>query len=641
MLIWEDREFRYASDDLQRIVEGSSGERVEFSVDERLTTKANIIGTDEYGYAIYGEPVQKTECVLREYDEKYDRMEYVDRYSCLSAAKLEAERRFKEREKKQTPKSKIPFTALGAGKDSEFYPTPELLAGRMFAMLDMRNVQSVLEPSAGNGDLISSFKRFAQKKHDRYYRCSEDMDIDAIELNPELAACCKGKGIRVVSDDFLRFHTEKRYDAIIMNPPFSNGDQHLLKALNLIERGGQVVSLLNAETLRNPYTNSRKLLMQKLAEYDATIIYVKDAFKKAARRTDVDVAIVYVSIPYAERQSTLFERLKRAREAQRESFEQQGLIVAPQDWIDTMVADYELDATAGIKIIDEFNAVAAHFDLLELSIGGKNGGTTNDFLRLLRGQYWRKLMDREEMTSLMTSAMQQEYQGKISELKDYDFSRYNIEAMLREVSAQLAEGVKSSIMNLFDTLTAKHAWLPETENNIHYYNGWATNKAHKVGKKVIIPMNGAFASPWSRETLNTYRITEVIRDLERALNFLDRGETQYKDPNFVQLGNANAMGKTKKVGFTYFDCDFFKKGTCHIKFHDDAQRIIDRLNIFAGREKAWLPPCYGKKAYQDMTAEEKAVIDDFQGADAYNQVMSDPGLYLTDSSDLALLPENI
>lgn len=412
MLIWKDRKLYCAIDDLARIVDGSSGERVEFSVDERLTTKANIIGTDERGYAIYGDAVQKTEYILREHDEKYDRMEYVDRYSCLAAAKLEAERRFKEREKKQTPRSKIPFTALGVGKDSEFYPTPELLAGRMFALLDMKNVQSVLEPSAGNGDLISSFKRFAQKKHDRYYRCDEDMDIDAIELNPELAACCKGKGIRVVSDDFLRFHTEKRYDAIIMNPPFSNGDQHLLKALNLIERGGQVVSLLNAETLRNPYTNSRKLLMQKLAEYDATIIYVKDAFKKAARRTDVDVAIVYVSIPYAERQSALFEHLKRAREAQRESFEQQGLIVAPQDWIGAMVADYELDATAGVKIIDEFNAVAAHFvpagryehSILELSIDGKGGGTTNDFLRLLRRQYWKKLMDREEMTSLMTSA---------------------------------------------------------------------------------------------------------------------------------------------------------------------------------------------------------------------------------------------
>ena len=64
----------------------------------------------------------------------------------------------------------------------------------------------------------------------------------------------------------------------MMNPPFSEGDKHLLKALELMKNGGQVVCLLNAETLKNPYSNSRKELIQKLKELDAKIKYLEANF---------------------------------------------------------------------------------------------------------------------------------------------------------------------------------------------------------------------------------------------------------------------------------------------------------------------------------------------------------------------------
>jgi hypothetical protein len=35
-----------------------------------------------------------------------------------------------------------------------------------------------------------------------------------------------------------------------------------------------------------------------------------------------------------------------------------------------------------------------------------------------------------------------------------------------------------------------------------------------------------------------------------------------------------------------------------------------------------------------MESEEKAVIDEFQGAEAYNQVMSNPGNYIIDQNSL-------
>lgn len=58
-----------------------------------------------------------------------------------------------------------------------------------------------------------------------------------------------------------QYSTMKEYDLIIMNPPFSNGNSRLWKALDLQERnGGAVICLLNAETLKNPYTKYSKVV---------------------------------------------------------------------------------------------------------------------------------------------------------------------------------------------------------------------------------------------------------------------------------------------------------------------------------------------------------------------------------------------
>ena len=42
-----------------------------------------------------------------------------------------------------------------------------------------------------------------------------------------------------------------------MNPPFAQGEKHLLKALEMQERGGAIICILNAETIRNPNNLTR------------------------------------------------------------------------------------------------------------------------------------------------------------------------------------------------------------------------------------------------------------------------------------------------------------------------------------------------------------------------------------------------
>ena len=213
------------------------------------------------------------------------------------------------------------------GKD-QFYPTPDSVAGKMLAGLDWNMIESVLEPSAGKGNLVLAVIKanWAATRRNR-----DRIKIDCIEIDPYLRAILKAnadsewaRGMRereraldsmlsvsrseaenkemwalrekismldysevhVIHDNFLTYRGTRRYGLILMNPPFADGDLHLLKALELQKNGGAIVCLLNAETIRNPHTNTRKALMRELDNHCAQVTYLKDAFKDAERRAD-------------------------------------------------------------------------------------------------------------------------------------------------------------------------------------------------------------------------------------------------------------------------------------------------------------------------------------------------------------------
>lgn len=118
--------------------------------------------------------------------------------------------------------------------------------------------------------------------------------------------------LHIVHDDFLTFVSRKTYDLILMNPPFSASCEHLLKAIELLKCcGGKIRCLLNAETVRNPYSAQRQLLQQYLEEYGAEVEILADAFKDAERQTDVTVALVRIDIPKPTYHSEIYSRLKK------------------------------------------------------------------------------------------------------------------------------------------------------------------------------------------------------------------------------------------------------------------------------------------------------------------------------------------
>jgi len=209
----------------------------------------------------------------------------------------------------------------------EFYPTPQPLIDKMINGIDFGQISTVLEPSAGTGCLCEVVNKKLKYESNNYSREEYRGDIDCIEIDEDLRSILKDKKYRVVHNDFLTYESKKKYDLIIMNPPFSEGDKHLMKAINMQEVfGGSIVCLLNSETLKNPYSNLRKTLVRLLDEMNADIEYLPGEFENAERKTKVEVALIKIVIPGKDG-SIIIEHLEKAKEREQQDIGEPSAIV--------------------------------------------------------------------------------------------------------------------------------------------------------------------------------------------------------------------------------------------------------------------------------------------------------------------------
>lgn len=523
----------------------------------------------------------------------------------------------------------------------DFYPTPEHLLEKITAGLKWPEVKYVLEPSAGRGNICEYLKKTAESYKYGYYRTPLEMDIDCVEIEPELRAILKDKGFRVVHDDFLTLHTYKHYDLIIMNPPFSVGARHLLKAIEIQQTsGGAIICLLNAETLRNPYSNERQDLAQKLKQYGAEIKYYEKALANAERPTDVEVACVKVIIPEPERKTTIFALL---REKEYEEYERKARNseLAESDLVSAFVAQYNREIEWGLRLYDEL------LELKDKSLDGKSQlnlmvqsdeydhspdeFSVNGYIRAVRRKYWDKFFREPRFIGRLTSNLLDKYRSQVNTFVEYDFSYWNIKTVQEELSRNLVQGVEDCILALFDELSYQHSYDEDLKQNIHYYNGWKTNSAWKINRRVVIPLSAYRWYRYSKPYFSEYCPEDTERklaDIEKVLNYLDNGETDGVNMRSFLFG-AKEDGKTRNIRLKYFTVTFYKKGTCHLTFTNE--RLLKKLNIFGSQRKGWLPKGYARRKYEEMSAEEQSVIESFEGRESYNASVMESAYYLFDA----------
>ncbi len=524
----------------------------------------------------------------------------------------------------------------------EFFPTPDTLLEKITEGMDFSRIETVLEPEAGKGNIVDFLlnRTSAAMKHFDKRECrwwNPLNDIDCIEKSEELRSVLKGKNYRVVHDDFLTFHTYKHYDLIFMNPPFSEGAKHLLKAIELQKNGGNIICILNAETIRNPFTKERQVLAQELASLHADISFYTDEFTSAERPTSVEVAVVKIAVPQKEEESRFFEEAKEKlkKRSFSEYAEQEQTELVSADFIEAIVAQYNAEVSSGIALIKEYQALRPHImeflgkesynaPILTLKLENKDNLSINDYVKMVRRKYWTAIFADRRFTGKMTDNQYQEYASKVRNLEEYDFSYYNIKEMQVTMTKNLVRGIEDTIIKLFDDMSHTYSWEPRTAHNIHYYNGWATNKSWIINKKVILPYYNAWSDLWKKYRYD-FQIVQKLSDIDKVLNYLAGGISDGGNIGYI-LDKAEKEQQTKDIRFRYFSVTFYKKGTCHIEFTDD--ELLKKFNIFGSQQKRWLPPSYGKKTYEQMNAEERTVVDEFEGKEEYAKTLSNANYYI-------------
>ena len=127
-------------------------------------------------------------------------------------------------------------------KESDFYATP---LETVYSLLDnykgINEKDIILEPSAGNGNIIRALKNRGYTNF-----------IEAVELRKDETNELMGIADEVNICDYLTgFNTTNKYDVIIGNPPYSLAQEFIDKSLELLAPGGRLIFLLRTNFLES------------------------------------------------------------------------------------------------------------------------------------------------------------------------------------------------------------------------------------------------------------------------------------------------------------------------------------------------------------------------------------------------------
>jgi hypothetical protein len=492
----------------------------------------------------------------------------------------------------------------------------------MWSKIDHNDVSNILEPSAGKGDILDWIK-------DKY-SYNGNFNISCIEKEYDLRSILQGKKYKIIDSDFLSYSGLDKFDLIIMNPPFDEGDKHLLKAIDILY-SGQIVCLLNAETIKNPHTNIRKTLVHKLDELNASIEYISNAFIDAERKTGVEIALVYIKVD-KNIEDDLFEKCTDKVKQVNTKIDDEEKSVASRNGVSFIVEEYNALLNKGMEIIVYFytnRRLIGEYLILDTPTNEKTysrsnqsniNALMNDFISNIRKSYWIKVLDLDEVKKRMTKKEKDKFYEQIKLQSDMDFTENNIREFILKLVGNYQDILNKAVADLFDSFTRQYAYYDDCKTNIHYFNGWKTNKSFYANSKIIIPYNQyrTYDHPfygYRGELRLSSDFKSALNDIDLVMNYF----TYEKD--FISMEEAinEAFEKesTRNIVSTHFVISLYKKGTMHLKFRNEG--TLRRFNIIACKYKKWLPEDYGQKKYSDMDKEEKDVVKSFEGREVYNK----------------------
>ena len=468
-----------------------------------------------------------------------------------------------------------------------------------YADRDLRQMQ-VLEPEAGGAailDFLIDIKKVPKK------------NLYAIEQDPELVYTLQGKEYKVIHNDFLTYSGDYLFDLILMNPPFSNGDEHLLKAWDVL-KSGDIVCLLNEETIKNPYTAKRKLL-KSIIDQQGTIEYLGDVFRLAERKTNVGTALVRLhkkavdaqfSFDFDTTTETPIELTEEVVSNEVAMNDLTGAMLRQYDKTRQAFADY-IKAKRALQFYSK-GLLSQYVNINQLSEQSFKDGTTdreayNAFLTGFKGEAWNNILAKLNISKYLTNGVMNDFEKFKRSQGAMDLTRENIYNLIQMIVLNRETIMEAAVIDVFDLFTKYHP-----ENRIHV-EGWKTNSAWKVNKKVILP--GYLGDiRWCDYYSTEHTRYREFSDIEKIMCYItgkdfddfnryvkdytyltDERNRAYKMMSLEKIIRRVRIGDTSEHESEFFYLRCFKKGTLHIRFKDEW--LWAEFNQRACKGKNWLP----------------------------------------------------
>jgi hypothetical protein len=447
--------------------------------------------------------------------------------------------------------------------DKEFFPTPKEVIKIMLEQYEGKYHKggingrflegyviegSILEPSAGKGDILDYIcEETGRMSHKQNYVC---------EQHPELQAILKDKEYQMVSEDFLQYECDMYYDHIFMNPPFSNGAEHLLKAIEIAD-DTNIVCILNAETIKNPFSQKRQELDALLDGYSrdghCSIEYYEKAFSNAERTTNVEIAIVKLHVPQkSERFTFNFTDAEDPDVEIGEDFSTNE--IARKDVIGNMIHIFDKAKDAYVEHMEaeaKFNHYVRSLlrtytkidDITTFDGGYKN--RYNYFCGKVKAEMWRTVISHLNMEKYMSSDVINNFEKFIKQQSKMAFTKENTHAFFSMIMNNAGNILEKAILDVFDQLTTY------THENRMKVEGWKTNDAYKVNRRVIAPniveygayMSACQLKDWGDTFGTAFSRRDKYNDLDKVLCYITG-----KDYNKVSLITHALEVKFRELG---------------------------------------------------------------------------------------------
>ena len=474
--------------------------------------------------------------------------------------------------------------------DPEFFPTPRPIIDKMLAKVD-KDAVYFLEPSAGRGDIAQAIRD--RDKYDRW-GSHDRTKVECVELSPDLAAILSSKDFPVVGHDWLTYDGVSYYDAIVMNPPFSSGVRHLLRAWDFLY-SGEIVCLLNAEAIRNPYTEERKRLAAIIAQAGGEVEDLGACFRTADRPTDVEVVLVYLKkAANDDDRVELWET--GTEERQVDDILEESNLPAVRDVLANKQRFYDEANKEMLLAFRHARRAASWLQANGIHYGGKEyaqiwsnalstdlGHSRAEFLRQHRKDAWLSVFDMMHFHRWLDKQQSEQLIRDVSQGAHFPFTAENIKGTLENVLLQRRKLFEQSAWNVFESLTRYY------DGNTNHTEGWKSNDGFKVNAKLVFPWGVRYEKDWGFNLwYSSSSAIDIYNDLDRVLAILD-GLT-LDDIATVGATITRAIDRDKHTPQTlsseYFEIRYFKKGTVHLKWR--RPDLLEKFNVTATAGHRWL-----------------------------------------------------